>query len=250
MIRVAVVVMSMLFVASACGGSGEPKGSDSRFTKDSITQVMTAAMVEQGSMHIEMTLEGGPDVMKMSGDQQIGETAADAAMAFDYEMGEVSYSITLVDGIIFANLGESSNGKFVRIDPKNPQSAMGSAFAPMIDELDITKSISQFEDAITGVEQIGDAETIDGVETTPFLVTIDTDKAVASGALDKDSGIRPGTELTYTFFIDDDDLLRRMAFSIDSANVRMDMTNFGEPVDIKAPPADEIVEESDLGAAA
>lgn len=240
---------------TACGGEDagsedKPETSSSRYTKDNITRLMTDAMVEQGSMHVEMTMDGGPSVMTMSGDQRIGETAADTAMAVEYEMGEEAFSITLLDGIIFANLGEASDGKFVRIDLDNPVGPMGAAFAPMIDELDITTSIAQFEDAITAVERKGAIKTIDGVKTTPYRVTIDVDKAIASGAIDEDGGLRAGTSITYTFFIDKDDLLRRMSFEVSGARAQMDMSDFGEPVEIVEPSADQVVEESELGQAA
>lgn len=105
-------------------------------------------------------------------------------------------------------------------------------------------SVAQFEDAVTDVEQDGDHKTIDGVETTPYHATVDADRAMESGAMDKDGGIRPGADLAYTFYIDADDLLRRMEFSFGGAKARMDVAGYGEPVDIVAPPADQVMDES------
>lgn len=249
--------MFTLVVVSACGGEDEPKSSGPKLTKDNISQRTTAAMVAEGSMHFEMTVEAGDGVILMEGDQVVGETFDDSK--FDFTYSEVSededepvtnMSMVLVDGIIYADLGEASDDMYVRVDPKNSSSEMGQAFSSMVDELDITKSVSSFADAITDVEQKGSSKKIDGVMTTPYSVSVDVDKAIESGALDTDSGIRPGTTLHYIFYLDKNDLLRRMESSIDSAHVQMDMTKFGEPVDIVAPGPDEFVEESELGEAA
>ena len=245
-LRQVLVVLGMLLIAG-CGGSEGDAESDQGFTKDNITQRMTDAMVAQGSMHVKATIDAGPQQITMSADQVISKDLAKQGMSMHYSgTGEDEMSLRLVDGIIFANLGETSDDKFVRIDPEHATSPMGQAFAPMMEELDVTKSIGQFEDAITEIGQDGDTQTIDGVETTPYQVTIDVDRAKASGALDEDSQLRPGATVEYTFYLDADDLLRRMESSIDSATVRMDITGYGEPVDISAPPANQVIDESEF----
>ncbi|KRC64817.1 hypothetical protein ASE12_08545 [Aeromicrobium sp. Root236] len=241
-LRQGVVVLGLV-LAAGCGGSDDSE-QDGRFTRDNITRRVTDALVQQGSMHLDMTIEAGDDKIHMSADQILGKDAQSTAMSMEYsESGEDDMSMRLVDGIVFANLGESSDGKFVRIDPEDAESQMGRVFAPLMDELDITTSIRQFEEAVTDVEQDGDTREIDGVTTTPFQVTIDVDRAIESGALEKDTNLRPGASVEYTFYVDDDDLLRRMEFAVDSAHATMDVTNLGEPVDIAAPPADEVIDE-------
>lgn len=244
-----VVAVGVLLVAG-CGGSQSSSESSTEFTEGNITQRVTAAMVAQGSMHVEMTVTAGPDVFVASGDQELDKDYDDTAMSIVFSnTGEDDTSFRLVDGIIFANLGETSGDKFVRIDPNDTSSQMGRAFAPLIDDLDIAKSVGQFGDAITDVEQVGDKKTIDGVETTPYHVTIDVGRAIASGALDKDSNLNPAASVEYTFYIDADDLLRRMEFSIDEARGRVDVTDYGKPVEIVAPAAAEVVDESVLSSA-
>lgn len=245
-----------LLALSACGDADEAGGSSSGLTKDNITQRTTNAMLAQGSMHIEMAVTADDGGLLMIGDQVMGADFDSTKVAFDYtelgadDMPTNQMSVTVVDGLIFANLGESSDDKYVRVDPTDTSSELGAAFAPMLEELDVTKSISKFADAITSVSQEGADETFDGVKTTPYRVTVDVDRAVASGALDEDTQLRAGGTIVYTFYIDSDDLLRRMKSEVDSAVVQVDVTKFGEPVEIVAPPAEEVIEESEFNAAA
>jgi hypothetical protein len=252
LLRRALVVLGILLTAGCTGGGSEDDAELTRgFTKDNITQRMTDAMVAQGSMHVDMAIGAGPQSIEMAGDLVFGKDPSEYKMSVDYsQTGDEDVSVMWVDGIIFANFGESSDDKFVRIDPEDATSPMGQVLAPMMDEFDITKSIAQFEDAITDVEQEGDDTTIDGVEATPFQVTIDADRAKASGALDEDSGIKPGVSIEYTFYLDADDLLRRVEFSIDDAEAQMDITGFGESFDIVAPPAAQVIDESEFQASA
>ena len=240
-LKQSVVVLGLLL--AGCSGSDDqaPAGT---LDKSNITKRMTNAMVEQGSLHVSMTIDAGTQKIKMAGDQILGKDAGSSAMSVEYaESGEEPLTMRLVKGIVYANFGELSDDKYVRIDPADTTSAMGRSFAPVMDDLDITKSIRQFEDAITDVDQEDGQKEIDGVQTTPYRVTIDVDRAIKSGALDKDSKLRPGASVEYTFYIDGQDLLRRMEFTIGPAKARMDVTNLGDPVDIAAPPADQVIDE-------
>jgi hypothetical protein len=233
-----------LLLATSCGGSDEHPAQD-RLTKANISQRMTDAMAAKGSMHLEMSIDAGAQKITMVGDQVLGKDAESTKMSIEYsESGEDALRMRLVDGIVYANLGNSSNNKYVRFDPADPTSRMGQSFAPLLDELDLSTSIRQFKDAIIDVEEDGGQKKIDGVRTMPYRVTIDVDRAVKSGALDKDSGLMAGTSVEYTFYIDDQDLLRRMEFTVGAAKARMNVTNLGEPIRITAPPADQVIEES------
>lgn len=243
MLRVSMMLLGLLLVAG-CGDADD--ATDAGFTEDNITERMTAAMVTQGSLHMEMTINAGKDQITASADQIVGDDPDDYAMSLEYADSEGAFEMRLVEGIIYADMGSLSDHKFLRVDPDNPSGPMGESLAPLMDELDIPTSVRQFEEAITDVEQQGDDTTIDGVETTPYRVTIDVDRAVASGALDKDSGLRPGTRVAYTFHLDADDLLRRIEFNVGSSTSRVDLTDYGKPVDIKAPPEADVIDESEL----
>jgi uncharacterized protein YnzC (UPF0291/DUF896 family) len=93
------------------------------------------------------------------------------------------------------------------------------------------------------------SETIDGVETTRYDVTVDTkmltEQAEKQGTSNAGSAADMiGDTLTYNIWIGDkDDLPRKMAFEMGSAgSTEMTFTKWGDDVDISAPPADQITD--------
>jgi hypothetical protein len=100
--------------------------------------------------------------------------------------------------------------------------------------LDPRSKSKAFRTGISAFKQIGTAETLDGVEATPYAITIDTSKAGETFAF-------PPGDVKFTFFIGPDDLPRKLMYS-DSYGGKFTATysNWGTPVDIKAPADDEV----------
>jgi hypothetical protein len=91
------------------------------------------------------------------------------------------------------------------------------------------------------VTEIG-IETIDGVETKHFQVTVDVAAALAA-VPDELSGEVPGVELpdavVYDVWVTADNELRRASFAVDAAgqevSMQLDMTTSDEPLDVAVP---------------
>ena len=115
------------------------------------------------------------------------------------------------------------------------------------------------------IEKIGDEE-IDGVATTHYHAIIDVVAAnrqidlASDEALEQMKGLF-GDSYPVDVWIDDDGYLRRMTFAIDLANapeppagmptegrivVEMTLSAFGEPIDVIAPPEEDVIDFADL----
>ena len=107
--------------------------------------------------------------------------------------------------------------------------------------LDPKKQQAAFEAAVTEFKQSGKAETLDGVQATPYVITLDPSKAPDT------FGTTTTTPLTFTYFIGPDNLPRKMVYDVKSGEFVATYTDWGEPVDIKAPPSDKVVDMGDMG---
>jgi hypothetical protein len=96
------------------------------------------------------------------------------------------------------------------------------------------------------IDQLG-TDVIDGVDVTEYVVTVDVSKMPA----DELGGVAPEDlpvdEVTYSLWIDGDDLVRRLTSDLAGYGTT-DLTIFayGEPVEIEAPPADQVTDASAL----
>jgi hypothetical protein len=121
--------------------------------------------------------------------------------------------------------------------------------APLIEQMSSSFDLEQsFEPmaAASSIEQ-GEADVIDGVDVTKYVVTVDVGEIPADllgGAAPEDL---PFDEVTYTLWVDGDDLLRRYTNDF-GGYITTDTTIFGygEPVVIEAPPADQVTDASTL----
>lgn len=101
------------------------------------------------------------------------------------------------------------------------------------------------------LQKIG-SETIDGVETTHYKVTIDLTKAPNGRQLMKLTNLE---SLPADVWIDGQDQLRRMteSYSVTSSgqtiatSMQIDLSNYGEQVNVQVPSADETVDMTSLG---
>jgi hypothetical protein len=115
------------------------------------------------------------------------------------------------------------------------------------------------------IEKIGDEE-IDGVATTHYRAVVDIEAMNEQSGVASDKALEQmkalfGPSYPADIWIDDDGYLRRMTFAIDLANapdppsgtpaegrivIEMTMSAFGEPIDVIAPPEEDVIDFADL----
>ncbi len=104
----------------------------------------------------------------------------------------------------------------------------------MTDQLDPLKSIRAMGSALEKVELVGQ-EKVDGTSTDHYLVTVDLAEMLAKTKAPTQglSGL-PKT-VTYDMWLDEGDRPRKMAFEIAGTSLEMELSEWGEPVDIEKP---------------
>jgi predicted small secreted protein len=256
------LVLSAGLTLAACSGddadagkggdtSSVGKDASTELTKENFFTEVTKAQQEAGTSHVEMAFGVGGQEVKASGDVAVGTTPAESAMSMTMDLGgQGKVDMRLVDGVLYMNMGPMTENKFTKIDLTDDSNPVGKEFGGLLDSVDPSKQLEQLQEAITGFEQKGKAEKLDGVEATPYVVTVDSSKiseelgAAAQGAQVPD-------ELVYTMYVGPDNLPRRISMDVSGTKMTMDYSKWGEDVDIKAPAKDQVsdVDLSKMGGA-
>jgi hypothetical protein len=96
---------------------------------------------------------------------------------------------------------------------------------------------------VSDVEPVGD-ETIDGVETIRYHATFDLLAALAD-AMGEDAPDAPSGDTEVDVWIDGDGRVRRLVVEVPARHgpvvMRTDITDFGIPVDVAAPPPSQVL---------
>jgi hypothetical protein len=188
---------------------------------------------------------------------QLGATGADSAI-------KAVYVTEGGDPVMYLKLGFLSafmpSGKtWLRVDLAKAGKAAGIDFSQLLgganqspsDSLALLRSSGEFSEVGT--------ETVDGVETTHYHGTIDLQKAlaakdVAAEALQRLLELGAPAQYPADVWIDKDDYVRQYKTSYDmtsggksmSVSMTMGMSDYGMPVEVSAPPADQVFDATEL----
>jgi hypothetical protein len=268
-------VASVLVLAlglSACGGGsdtsaagggdtstgGGASSSTGDLTQASFVTTVTDAQDKARTSHVTMTIDAGGKAVTAEADVEVGTTVADTSMAMTMDMGEAdlggqapgTIQIRLVDEKFYINMGSMTQDMFMESDLSDPDDPIAKQFSTLTAQLDPSQQLASFGQAIQSFTKKGDPRELDGVQTQPYEMVLDTEKVAGFTGLTAGAGL-PKT-LTYTIFVGPDDLPRRMSADIAGGSITVDYSQWGEEVDIEAPPADQIsdIDPKTLGAGA
>ena len=255
-----VVALLLGITLSACGdekakedatGDKTEKSSASAttLTRANFTKTLSSSQSKAKSAHVDMTIGVGGQTVKAQGDIAVGKTAADSAMTMTMDMGSsMKVDMRLVDATLYMNMGQMTQDKFVKIDLTDESNPLGKQFSQLTDQMDPSKQLAQLEEAVTKFEKKGEPQKIDGVDTQPYAVTVDTSKLKAMADLPASATSQMPKTIDYTMYVGTDELLRRMEFDMAGSKAQIDYSKWGEPVDILAPAAGDISDQdmSDL----
>jgi hypothetical protein len=242
---------------SACSsdGGGEPeRGSETTaaaeevagsgdvdLTADDFVARITEASRAAGTVSMEMSTGTAGQMMSATGVSRYGESTQEMAMTIEAPDAGGTIELRVVGGMVYMSMAELTEGKFIQIDPADTSNPLAAAFAPMMQQMDPTAQLSSYEGAILSLEKSGEPEEVGGALAQPYTMTIDSAKALAATGTDAAAAGLPA-ELTSTYWVDADDLIRRVQSEAAGTTVDMTMSGWGEPVEIVAPTADQLTE--------
>ena len=261
------IVVALAVTAAACGSGGS--GSDA--SGDPVVSIKTlqaaasntqAAESSRFTMEMKVDIAGEPTTIN-----------ADGVMGGDGKTGQISLTIPMmgaieerfVDGAIYMNLGsipgagaELGGKQWVKLDLEQleQQSGMFGNLADQAESNSPQQGLEYLQGLSGDVQNLGE-ETVGGQPATHYRASIDYTKVLDKlpDATDemRDALGKLGT-VPADVWIDGQDRVVKMHLTIDggafggagTAEMTMELSDFGVPVDVQAPPADQTVDFSEL----
>jgi hypothetical protein len=208
---------------------GEAAAPGERLTAKNLVATMLAAMREKKTAH--MTMELGSSI---SADADVRYSSDATEMKMSMEMGPTTAQVILVDGTVY--MQQSAGSKFVKISKDTP--GVGDMITQLTG-LSPSSSVSAMRGSLKKVQYVGRA-TVKGTTVDKYRVTADTAAMARTLGSTAGMGDLPKT-VSYDLYVDSDHLMRRIDMKIAGQSITMLVDKWGEPVDITAPPASEVL---------
>lgn len=250
------VALVATLVLAACGAQSAPRLEDPR---EILTQSVEA-MADIDSVHFLLALDGEFDVAEMGGAMSLNGTELEGAIAMDGSAAWVTFAVPAFLGLNgeMRLIGDES---FMRTSMTGPlwirsevSDAVDDPLAQAADPQAVLAEIRAFldEEGVT-LEKVGDVECGDG---TCYQLSMTVSAATLAGGADGleafggDVTDALGEEgLTLDLRIDTETLYLVEASTgfedetMGSLSVTLSFDGFGDPVDVEAPPADEVTDD-------
>ncbi len=208
---------------------------------DAFLDMLKAAQSSMTSAKLKATVSAAGTEMTMEGE---GNFASDnPAMRISMEVpggasaGMGSIEMLMVDNTMYMSI--DGGNKYMKMD----MSELGSmAGGQDLSQMDPNKSVEALRPGITSVTFVGQEQKA-GTDAAHYKLNIDTAKV---DTLSGQTGMP--AELTYSMWIDGEGRMTAMDMDLGTAGtMNMEFTDWGVPVEVKAPDASKITEDG-LGA--
>jgi hypothetical protein len=256
------VVIALAIAVSACGSGGGTGAVVSIKTLRAAADNTQSAKSSRFVMDMKVDVSGEPVSINvdgvMAGDGKTGQLTINAPV-----LGSIEERI--VDGVIYMNMGDLAAGKlgdrpWVKLDLDQLNQQSGGALSGVADQAQSNtpqQGLEYLQGLSGDVTKVGD-DTVAGEHAVHYRASIDYAKVAAklpdSASAVRDQLAKLGT-VPADVWIDDSDRVVKMQMKIDAsafsagagtADMTMEITDFGVPVDVQAPPADQTTDFSAL----
>lgn len=204
--------------------------------------------------HMSMSMDLG-QMGRISAQGQVDYTANPPEMAMTMTLpmaGAKQADMRLVGGMLYMSMGQLTGGKFVKIDPNDPSGPLaGAGLGQMLDQMDPAKMLTKLESGISSVTYVG-REDVSGRQLDHYKMSVDTAAMLKSmgGAMASQAPSGMPKTITYDVWLDDQQRFAQMTMQLPvsgaTATMKMELTDWGAPVDITAPPASQVTDPSKL----
>lgn len=245
---------------TACGGAAPeaPAGLDASASATEETVVepagfvlttenlpdIAAAMLAAQTYDTTMVTEVAGASMTAQGQARVSDAGTEMTLSMSSPEMAAPLDIRLVGGQMYVNMGELTGGLFWQLDPTDTSNPLTAGFAGSTGQASAADSLEALVPALVSVEKSGAVEEIDGVTTQPYDVVVDTSKIAGQSAEQfaaaAEAGVEVPAQITYTYWVGDDQLPRKLSMDLLGSHIEMTFSNWGGPVTIEAPPADQV----------
>ncbi|MGH3446464.1 MAG: hypothetical protein ACRDQA_04390 [Nocardioidaceae bacterium] len=262
LIQVGVVAAVSVVAVSACGSASDVSDSGgssggsavgASLTKTNFAQKMTEAQSGNKSFHLQGNIDMSGQSVTLSGDMSaVGGSLKDLQADMTMGMGDKgSAELRFVDGVMYLNAGDlgmsqDTSKPWMKIDMTDSSNPLGAMYSKVMSQMDPSKMTKAFK-SITTLDKVG-SEEVDGVDTTHYKVSVDTDKAMQAMGLDNlGAGNSQGLEsmpktMKYDVWVNGDALPVRIQTEMGGSTVDLHFSDWGQSVSVDAPPADQVSE--------
>lgn len=227
--------------ASPGDEGGAPAEGEKVDTKTFLENIRTS-MDSATTAHISMKMSASGAEISATG--ELDYTTKPPSMAMKMTMptlGPDPIDLRLVDGMMYMNMGNLSQGKFYKFDLSDENSPLGD-LSGLTDSMDPTAAFDASSGSLKSVTFVGD-EDVDGETLAHYTMTMDTSKVKKLKGLGAAAGSSVPKQMTYDVWLDDQYRTRQMTMDLGSqGTIEMKAFDWDKPVDITAPPANKITE--------
>jgi len=233
-------------VSAGDGGSGGDQaavGSNAAasLTQANFSETVLAAQRKVGSAHVEATVEFSGQEGSFSGDFS-GEDLKSMEMDMAADIAGQQINLRLVDRTVYMK------GAGLSTDPAKPWISidLDDRNNPLASVLDSANpaNVSAYLQGVTSLEDEG-TETVDGVLTHHYSVTIDTADMLKANSMFKGqdtSQLDLPKQIVTDAWLNEDDVPVKVLVTIgDSGSFEAHFSDIGVPVTVEAPPAKQVV---------
>lgn len=196
---------------------------------EELTGRLEAAIAAAPTVHIGVEVQLDPQMSATAaGVQDLERNALD----MDVDLGGQQIGYLLVDGQYYL----AQPPKWVPVTKDSDNQLVEQT----LQQIQILSLRHQLDAFVAGIEAAGvqGEEQLDGVTTTHYTASVDAQTALAEYGLEPAPGT--GEAIVYDLWLDTDDLIRKMSFSVSGISAVVRASHWGEPVTIEKPEPDEI----------
>ncbi len=243
----AVALVSALALAG-CGSAADISGAQgASLNRSSFGASLTDATKNMQSVHLDATITAQGQTFHATADQFFGDgtlTGARGVIRVSLPgMGEVE--ARLVGGVMYLNAGQLGLGQvggkpWVKVDLTDTSNPVGKMLAQLTDNLGPSQLIETLK-SVSTLRRLG-PETVDGVATIHYKVTVDTSK------LGSAFGLAPGQfggadvpkTIGYDVWLDAGSRPVKVAMATPMFGAQLHFSKWNEPVPVVVPPASQV----------
>ncbi len=238
----------VLIGLAGCGGGSatdakapaQKPSAAAALTKGNFADEVRAAQAGAGSAHVEATVESQGQTLKLSGDVAHLDTPQAPAFDFSADVGSQKIQLRAVDKVLYvAGVGIPGSGKkWIKIDVSDSTNPIGQIF-----QAANPGNFASYLDGATTFKDKGE-QTVDGVATRHYSVTVDTATMLKSNPVFKGQDVSKlglPESLTSDVYVDSANLPIEIKVDLAAAGAfEAHFSDYGKTVSITAPPKNQV----------